>query len=241
MPPRKSDPATVAGDESTTTPSKDKDAMSIDDLTLPRTMVTRLGKGVLPANTNINKDAMLAMSKSATVFVNYLSAQANEIAAERHGKKRIEPLHVFEALEQLEFESFIPRLKEEVNKYSDIQTAKRNAYRKKPSLGTAANSQAGPYSPANLANGTAHPSSRGEDSEPAAKKPRRSGIGSEDEDESEIILDDEAEMEGQGDEVDEEDDGDTEEDVNEDEQEETMEGREENEVVNISSGSEDED
>jgi len=38
-------------------------------------MVQRLAKGVLPANTQIQKDALLAISKSATVFVNYLSTQ----------------------------------------------------------------------------------------------------------------------------------------------------------------------
>lgn len=45
------------------------------DLNLPRTMVQRLAKGVLPPNTQIQKDALLAISKSATVFVNYLTSQ----------------------------------------------------------------------------------------------------------------------------------------------------------------------
>ena len=43
------------------------------DLSLPKTMVQRLAKGVLPANTQIQKDAILAMQKGATVFVNYLA------------------------------------------------------------------------------------------------------------------------------------------------------------------------
>lgn len=43
------------------------------DLSLPRTMVQRLAKGVIPANTQIQKDAITAMSKSATLFVNYLA------------------------------------------------------------------------------------------------------------------------------------------------------------------------
>ena len=49
--------------------------MSVEDLNLPRTMVQRLAKGMLPANTQIQKDALLAVSKSATVFVNYLASQ----------------------------------------------------------------------------------------------------------------------------------------------------------------------
>ena len=45
------------------------------ELALPKTIVMRLAKGVLPANTQVQKDAILAMSKSATVFVNYLASQ----------------------------------------------------------------------------------------------------------------------------------------------------------------------
>jgi hypothetical protein len=46
----------------------------LQDLNLPKSIVQRLAKGVLPANTQIQKDALLAMSKSATVFVNYLTS-----------------------------------------------------------------------------------------------------------------------------------------------------------------------
>lgn len=49
--------------------------MMEQDLNLPKSIVTRLAKGVLPPNTQIQGNAMLAMSKSATVFVNYLASQ----------------------------------------------------------------------------------------------------------------------------------------------------------------------
>jgi hypothetical protein len=45
------------------------------DITLPRSVVVRLAKGVLPANTQISKDAQLALHKCATVFVSYLASQ----------------------------------------------------------------------------------------------------------------------------------------------------------------------
>jgi len=45
------------------------------DLSLPRTMISRLAKGVLPPNTSIHKDALLALSKSCTVFVNFLASK----------------------------------------------------------------------------------------------------------------------------------------------------------------------
>lgn len=46
----------------------------VQDLNLPKSIVQRLAKGVLPPNTQIQKDALLAMSKSATVFVNYITS-----------------------------------------------------------------------------------------------------------------------------------------------------------------------
>lgn len=38
-------------------------------------MISRLSKGVLPPNTQIQKDALSALSKSATVFVNYIASK----------------------------------------------------------------------------------------------------------------------------------------------------------------------
>lgn len=45
------------------------------DLSLPKSMIARLAKGVLPANTQIHKDALLALHKSATVFVSYIASK----------------------------------------------------------------------------------------------------------------------------------------------------------------------
>jgi len=36
-------------------------------------MIGRLAKGVLPPNTQLQKDALTAILKSTTVFVNYLA------------------------------------------------------------------------------------------------------------------------------------------------------------------------
>lgn len=99
MPPRKSNLSTVSVDEpETSTVSVDEpteaspvapkvykepkapkapredDTLSVEDLNLPKSIVQRLAKGVLPPNTQIQKDALLAMSKGATVFVNYLTS-----------------------------------------------------------------------------------------------------------------------------------------------------------------------
>jgi hypothetical protein len=45
------------------------------DFSMPKSVVLRLAKGVLPPNTQIAKDAQTALWKSATVFVSYLASQ----------------------------------------------------------------------------------------------------------------------------------------------------------------------
>lgn len=45
------------------------------DLSLPKSMIARLAKGVLPPNTQIHKDALLALHKSATVFISYIASE----------------------------------------------------------------------------------------------------------------------------------------------------------------------
>lgn len=47
----------------------------MQDYLLPRSLTLRLAKSVLPPNTSIQKDAVLAIQKAATVFVSYLSSQ----------------------------------------------------------------------------------------------------------------------------------------------------------------------
>lgn len=45
----------------------------VQELQLPKSIITRLAKGVLPPNTQIQANAILAMTKSATVFINHLA------------------------------------------------------------------------------------------------------------------------------------------------------------------------
>ncbi|KAJ2978760.1 hypothetical protein NUW58_g7394 [Xylaria curta] len=107
-----------------------KDVVTIEDLTLPKSIITRLAKGVLPSNTQIQANAILAMSKSATVFINHLANAANEHTL-NNNKKTIMPGDVFAALDDIEFPFFRERLEAEFKKFNDTQTSKRNTYRRK--------------------------------------------------------------------------------------------------------------
>ncbi|KAK4161995.1 DNA polymerase epsilon subunit D [Cladorrhinum sp. PSN259] len=108
----------------------DKDAVTIEDLTLPKSIITRLAKGVLPPNTQIQANAIMALTKSATVFINHLANAANESTLSAN-KKTIMPADVFKGLESIEFDFMRDRLEVEFAKFNEIQTSKRSTYRKK--------------------------------------------------------------------------------------------------------------
>lgn len=60
---------------------------SIKDYLLPRSLTIRLAKSVLPPNTVIQKDAVLAIQKAATVFVSYLSSQCVPLPSAKNNTK----------------------------------------------------------------------------------------------------------------------------------------------------------
>ncbi|PGH14162.1 hypothetical protein AJ80_06031 [Polytolypa hystricis UAMH7299] len=95
--------------------------LSVEDFLLPRSLVQRLAKGVLPPNTSISKDALLAITKAASVFVSYLSSHANEETE----KKTVTPQDVLAALSEIEFDAFRPRLERELAVYAEAAAAKR--------------------------------------------------------------------------------------------------------------------
>ncbi|KAF5257550.1 hypothetical protein BFJ63_vAg3703 [Fusarium oxysporum f. sp. narcissi] len=107
-----------------------KEHITIEDLTLPKSIITRLSKGVLPPNTQIQANAIMALSQSTTVFINYLASHANENTVNA-GKKTISPADVFKALEETEFAFLKEPLEAEFAKFNAIQTEKRTSYRQK--------------------------------------------------------------------------------------------------------------
>ncbi|RMJ22965.1 hypothetical protein PHISP_06159 [Aspergillus sp. HF37] len=106
--------------------------VNVEDYLLPRSLTLRLAKSVLPPNTSIQKDAVLAIQKAATVFVSYLSSHANDATL----KRTVAPTDVFGALSEIEFDAFRARLEKELEAHSEMKAGKRRA--KKGSEGGAA-------------------------------------------------------------------------------------------------------
>ncbi|KAL7944785.1 histone-fold-containing protein [Trichoderma barbatum] len=230
MPPRKSDvrPASPVAAEEASPPEKaaqpqdkqekkdkDKDKekdkgkaedpVTIEDLNLPKSIITRLAKGILPPNTQIQGNAILALSKSATVFISYLASHANEntVAA---GKKTILPADVFKALDDTEFSFLKEPLEAEFAKFNAIQTEKRTSYRQKVRA-----SKHGPGDDTDMAD-TTIASEASTSSGPRTKKARVDPSTGDDEEIDAIVNDDDDvdddddENEGDEDAQDEEDD-----------------------------------
>lgn len=81
------------------------------------------------------------------------------------------PKDVFDAMAELEFDSFLPRLEAEVAKFTSIQADKRNSYRRKVKEEKKAKENGD--TPAKAVNG--HPE---DDEERATKRARRSSVDS---------------------------------------------------------------
>jgi hypothetical protein len=225
---------------------------------------------VLPPNTTIQKDAVLAIQKAATVFISYLSSQYVHSSQFNHAyclstptmsyvldrmdkgilqptpstiptknqpqanpsppspsandatlKRTVAPADVFNALSELEFDSFRPRLEQELEAFTEIKAGKRKTKKRD------ANGNAGEGDSTAAAGGSA---SRGEDEDVEmvdnpAKRVKRDGdeVGAA----SAQVDGDETQEEDEEEEAEEEEEeGDSEEDDEEDEEDDGRRGDE---------------
>lgn len=109
------------------------------DLLLPRSIISRLSKGVLPPNTSLAKDAILALTKSATVFISHLASEANDVT----DRKTIQSADVVRALREIEMGDVMGvgvlgrdgkrggRVEREVERWEGDVRGKRRGYREK--------------------------------------------------------------------------------------------------------------
>ncbi|OOO09127.1 CBF/NF-Y family transcription factor [Aspergillus flavus] len=180
--------------------------VSIEDYLLPRSLTLRLAKSVLPPNTSIQKDAVLAIQKAATV--------ANEATL----KRTVAPSDVFSAISELEFDGFRSRLEKELDAFTELKAGKRKA-KKGDTEVTAAEGVKG--SAASEGGGGA---SRGakrvkrvEGEEAASSRPEEGDDGDETQDEAEQVDEQEHESEAEEDDEGEEEEEEEEEEPGEEE------------------------
>ncbi|XP_077234462.1 nuclear factor Y, subunit B11 [Tasmannia lanceolata] len=104
---------------------------------LPRTIVRRVVKEKLSESSqgqdiSVHKDALLAFSESARIFIHYLSATANDVCKESK-RQTINADDVFKALEEIEFPEFIEPLKASLDDFRQKNAAKKSGAKAKDS------------------------------------------------------------------------------------------------------------
>ncbi|KAG8460879.1 hypothetical protein KFE25_010630 [Diacronema lutheri] len=104
--------------------SRPADAHISDEISFPATSIARMVKACIPGHMQLAKDARTAFARSASIFALYVTACANDIC--REGKRStISANDVFKALDELEFETFTPQVKEFVEAFRNAQAARK--------------------------------------------------------------------------------------------------------------------
>lgn len=98
---------------------KDLDLTSIDDILFPRATVQKLAKQLLSTNDGedsnsiMAKDSVIALQRSATVFVSHIMFHARQISKE-HSRKTVNAQDVLLAIEKADFPGFVPDVKQKL-------------------------------------------------------------------------------------------------------------------------------
>lgn len=113
----------------------DSEKAVVDEL--PLAIVRRVVKDKLSEcspdyDVSIHKEALLAFSESARIFIHYLSATANDICKDSR-RQTMKAEDVFKALEDMEFSEFLEPLKASLDDFK-----KKNAGKKAASVSGAA-------------------------------------------------------------------------------------------------------
>ncbi|XWS73904.1 hypothetical protein CRYUN_Cryun02cG0169200 [Craigia yunnanensis] len=96
---------------------------------LPEAIVRRVVKDKLSDcspyyDINVHKDALLAFSESARIFIHYLSTTANDICKESR-RQTMNAEDVFKALEEIEFSEFVKPLKASLAEFRKKNAGKK--------------------------------------------------------------------------------------------------------------------
>ncbi|CAB3359413.1 DNA polymerase epsilon subunit 3 [Cloeon dipterum] len=97
-----------------------------EDLNLPLSVVSRLVKEALPEGVNLSKEARVALARSASVFVLYLTSSANMLAS-KDKRSTIRGQDVMKALDETDFSHFEDPLRKALNAFQKTVKDKKVA------------------------------------------------------------------------------------------------------------------
>ncbi|CAK7895621.1 DNA polymerase epsilon subunit D [[Candida] anglica] len=109
---------------------KNSDVTSIDEILFPRATVQKLAKGILnstdetEANVIMARDSVLALQRSATVFVSHLLFHARQIS-KTDDRKTINVQDILYGIERADFPGFLPEVKQKLGTFEQQRQNKK--------------------------------------------------------------------------------------------------------------------
>lgn len=99
----------------------DTELVSIDEILFPRSTVQKLAKNITAGENNdggmiVSKDSLIALQRSATVFVSHMMFHARKIAKDAD-RKTVNAQDIIQALERAELSGFVPEVKQRLTTY----------------------------------------------------------------------------------------------------------------------------
>ncbi|KAG6807233.1 hypothetical protein H0H92_008292, partial [Tricholoma furcatifolium] len=85
----------------------------IENFELPKSLVAKIAKSVLPENAKLQKESVLSLVKGSTVFINMLAATAHDVAVSKQHKS-ISASDVLKALEMIQFGDLVDKLQSDL-------------------------------------------------------------------------------------------------------------------------------
>lgn len=115
----------------------------IEDLNLPNTVIARLIKESLPDSANVSKEARAAIARAASVFAIFVTSSSTALA-HKQNHKTITAKDILLTLAELDFESFVPSLTQDLEAYRKMVKEKKEskASKKDASTNESANASA---------------------------------------------------------------------------------------------------
>ncbi|XP_020807852.1 DNA polymerase epsilon subunit 3 [Drosophila serrata] len=113
----------------------------IEDLNLPNTVIARLIKESLPESANVSKEARAAIARAASVFAIFVTSSSTALA-HKQNHKTITAKDILQTLTELDFESFVPSLTQDLEAYRKMVKEKKESKANKKEASTNDNASA---------------------------------------------------------------------------------------------------
>ncbi|XP_039479430.1 DNA polymerase epsilon subunit 3 [Drosophila santomea] len=113
----------------------------IEDLNLPNAVIARLIKESLPESASVSKEARAAIARAASVFAIFVTSSSTALA-HKQNHKTITAKDILQTLTELDFESFVPSLMQDLEVYRKMVKDKKESKASKKDSSVAENANA---------------------------------------------------------------------------------------------------